>query len=128
VAACNIGGVTLHRWTGIGLGDESMKVMLGRAFGKKEQWQKARVLIIDEISMVRGRFLALPCFPNRKPARRPTSTACVCVCVPVHLRVCVMCRVCLWYRVLLLGLADDPSHVEWSYAMWKAYAFWTLKS
>lgn len=52
VAACNIGGVTLHRWTGIGLGDESMKVMLGRAFGKKEQWQKARVLIIDEISMI----------------------------------------------------------------------------
>jgi ATP-dependent DNA helicase PIF1 len=53
VAACNIGGVTLHRWTGIGLGDESIGVMVRRAFGKKEQWRKARVLIIDEISMVR---------------------------------------------------------------------------
>ena len=56
VAACNIGGVTLHRWTGIGRGDENIKVMLGRAFGKKKEWRKARVLVIDEISMVRRRL------------------------------------------------------------------------
>jgi ATP-dependent exoDNAse (exonuclease V) alpha subunit len=49
--------MTLHKWAGIGLGNEGIKVGLGRAFSKKKEYKQTRVLIIDEISMVRQYFL-----------------------------------------------------------------------
>jgi ATP-dependent DNA helicase PIF1 len=55
VAAINIGGQTINSFAGIGLGQGDIKKMLSRV--KKsatdfDRWQKTKVLIIDEISMV----------------------------------------------------------------------------
>ena len=67
LAAYNIGGVTLHRFAGIGLGKAPIEVLLERILGNpdsplrherrgdrraRSRWRKVEVLIIDEISMV----------------------------------------------------------------------------
>ena len=55
VAAANIGAVTLHSWSGIGLGRESKEALLARARGSyhaRVRWEAARVLVIDEVGML----------------------------------------------------------------------------
>ena len=47
VAACHVGGTTLHGFAGFKPGS-------GQLPRKKEQWRKAKRLVIDEISMVDG--------------------------------------------------------------------------
>ncbi|AQZ15958.1 RRM3 (YHR031C) [Zygosaccharomyces parabailii] len=60
LAAATIGGTTLHKWAGIGLGVKSVDQLVKRIQGKfmlLAVWRHTRVLIIDEISMLDGRFL-----------------------------------------------------------------------
>lgn len=55
IAASNIGGMTLHSFAGIGLGVGTMEELIGRIEGnkkKRDRWTTAKVLIIDEISMI----------------------------------------------------------------------------
>ena len=55
LAACNIGGVTLHSFAGIGLGKETPEELvkkIKRNPKAKNRWLRTRILIIDEISMV----------------------------------------------------------------------------
>jgi len=57
LAACNIGGVTLHSFSGIGLGKEPVADLVKKI--KKNQkartrWIRTKILIMDEISMVDG--------------------------------------------------------------------------
>eukprot|EP00250_Pteridium_aquilinum_P026363 c32898_g1_i1 orf=285-1964(-) len=57
LAACAVGGTTLHSFAGIGLGTDDGETMAAKAFGKQEcrdRWRHAKVLIIDEISMIDG--------------------------------------------------------------------------
>lgn len=57
LAACNIGGVTLHSFGGIGLGKEDAEELIKKVKRNpkaKNRWLRTRVLIIDEISMVDG--------------------------------------------------------------------------
>jgi ATP-dependent DNA helicase PIF1 len=57
LAACNIGGVTLHSFAGIGLGKEPVPVLVKRIKKTpkaRQRWLRTKVLIIDEISMVDG--------------------------------------------------------------------------
>lgn len=57
LAACNIGGITLHSFSGIGLGKEDVNMLvkkIRRNPKAKTRWLKTKVLIIDEISMVDG--------------------------------------------------------------------------
>lgn len=57
LAACNIGGVTLHSFAGIGLGKESAPELVKKVKRNqkaKNRWLRTKVLIIDEISMVDG--------------------------------------------------------------------------
>lgn len=57
LAACNVGGVTLHSFAGIGLGKESVTALVTKIKKNskaKLRWQRTKVLIIDEISMVDG--------------------------------------------------------------------------
>ncbi|KAF3903485.1 hypothetical protein ABW20_dc0108288 [Dactylellina cionopaga] len=57
LAACNIGGITLHSFSGIGLGRESVEQLvkkIRRVPKSKQRWLRTKVLIIDEISMVDG--------------------------------------------------------------------------
>lgn len=57
LAACNVGGVTLHSFAGIGLGKEDVPELVRKV--KKNQkakmrWMRTKVLVIDEVSMVDG--------------------------------------------------------------------------
>jgi ATP-dependent DNA helicase PIF1 len=55
VAACNVGGTTIHQFAGIGLGDKSGPAYVAIIRRNREahsRWNRAEVLIIDEISMV----------------------------------------------------------------------------
>lgn len=57
LAACNIGGVTLHSFSGIGLGKEDAQALvkkIRRNPKAKNRWLRTKCLIIDEISMVDG--------------------------------------------------------------------------
>ena len=57
LAACNVGGVTLHSFGGIGLGKEDVPTLvkkIKRNQKAKLRWMRTKVLIVDEISMVDG--------------------------------------------------------------------------
>ena len=57
LAACNVGGVTLHSFAGIGLGKEAVPELvkkIKRNTKAKQRWMRTKVLVIDEISMVDG--------------------------------------------------------------------------
>ena len=60
IAALNVGGVTIHSWGGIGLARPSA-AQLAKKIEETEysrtRWEKAKVLIIDEISMMSGELL-----------------------------------------------------------------------
>lgn len=51
IAACNIGGVTLHSFAGCGLGIEPAEQLVKKVRMNKKallRWQRTKVLIIDE--------------------------------------------------------------------------------
>jgi ATP-dependent DNA helicase PIF1 len=51
IAACNIGGVTVHSFAGIGLGIESVEELVQKIRRNKKasaRWLRTKVLIIDE--------------------------------------------------------------------------------
>lgn len=58
VAACHIGGVTLHSFAGIGNGDANLErsYQLASKPAVATLWRKCKHLIIDEISMLDGIF------------------------------------------------------------------------
>ncbi|XP_043493170.1 ATP-dependent DNA helicase PIF1 [Polistes fuscatus] len=58
VAACHIGGVTLHQFAGIGLGNGTLERVFQLASRpySASVWRKTKHLIIDEISMVEADF------------------------------------------------------------------------
>lgn len=57
LAACNIGGVTLHSFSGIGLGKEPAEDLvkkIRRNQKAKQRWLRTKILIMDEVSMLDG--------------------------------------------------------------------------
>jgi ATP-dependent DNA helicase PIF1 len=57
LAACNVGGVTLHSFAGIGLGKEDATELVKKIKKNqkaKHRWMRTKVLIVDEVSMVDG--------------------------------------------------------------------------
>jgi ATP-dependent DNA helicase PIF1 len=55
LAACNIGGMTIHSFAGIGLGIETAEELATKIRKNKKamsRWLRSRVLIIDEGSLV----------------------------------------------------------------------------
>ncbi|CAM5136673.1 unnamed protein product [Eretmochelys imbricata] len=58
VAACHIGGTTLHAFAGIGSGKAPLDqcIELAQRTGVRQHWLSCQHLIIDEISMVEGKF------------------------------------------------------------------------
>lgn len=58
VAACHIGGTTLHNFAGIGSGSAPLEqcIELAQRPGVLQHWTTCRHLIIDEVSMVEAQF------------------------------------------------------------------------
>jgi ATP-dependent DNA helicase PIF1 len=57
LAACNVGGVTLHSFAGIGLGKEPVGDLVKKIKKNpkaKQRWLRTKVLVVDEVSMVDG--------------------------------------------------------------------------
>lgn len=57
IAACAIRGQTLHSFAGIGIGNDNRDMLLDRVLNDKKafrRWNKAQVLVIDEISLVKA--------------------------------------------------------------------------
>lgn len=60
LAAATIGGSTLHKWSGVGIGTGTGEQLVKRLEKQHNQlavWRNTRVLIIDEVSMIDGHFL-----------------------------------------------------------------------
>ena len=57
-AACLIGGITVHSFAGIGIGEGSLAQLTSLAMRKRnmQRWRAATTLIIDECSMVDAEF------------------------------------------------------------------------
>lgn len=58
VAACHIGGITLHQFAGIGDGEATLErsYQMASRPAQSQIWRKCKHLIIDEISMVDGNY------------------------------------------------------------------------
>ena len=85
VAACNVGGITIHSFAGIGTGagspaDMAKKVMANE--NTKARWREVDVLIIDEISMLGSSFLDKLSFvaSRARNDRRPFGGVQLVVC------------------------------------------------
>lgn len=63
VSAESIGGMTLHSWAGVMLGDKSAETYFISLKGRNRQawtrWKKTSVLILDEVSMTGGKFFQM---------------------------------------------------------------------
>ncbi|CAE6486407.1 unnamed protein product [Rhizoctonia solani] len=74
IAACNIGGVTLHSFGGIGIGEgtpENLAMKVKKNKNAVSRWLRCKVLIIDEVSMLDGdlfdRLARVACLVRRSP-------------------------------------------------------------
>ncbi|GAA6043372.1 hypothetical protein JCM8097_005287 [Rhodosporidiobolus ruineniae] len=57
MAACNIGGTTIHSFAGIGIGAGTAEQLIANIKKNRNanaKWQRVKVLIVDEVSMVDG--------------------------------------------------------------------------
>lgn len=62
IAATHVGGMTLHAWSGIGIADRMTPELLDSIANKEhvaKRLQKAKVLIIDEVSMLSANVLSM---------------------------------------------------------------------
>ena len=55
IAACHVGGTTLHNFAGIGLGRGSLSECVAKAT-RQDRWTTCKHLVIDEISMIDGEY------------------------------------------------------------------------
>lgn len=77
VAACHIGGITLHQFAGIGRGEATLEHCYTMASKpvKAQIWRRCKHLIIDEISMIDGKYFEVRIFHNLFKIVR-TKTSC----------------------------------------------------
>lgn len=60
LAAATIAGTTLHKWSGVGIGNGTAEQLVKKVEKQRNLltiWKNTRVLIIDEVSMIDGHFL-----------------------------------------------------------------------
>lgn len=60
LAACNVGGITVHSFAGVGLGNGDVKKLYQKVKRSQKfvkRWQNISALVVDEISMLDGELL-----------------------------------------------------------------------
>ena len=60
IAACNVGGITINSFAGVGTAEGSIADMCARVMGNeysKKRWRDHDILVVDEVSMMPGQFL-----------------------------------------------------------------------
>ena len=60
LASCNIGGITIHKFSGFGIGDKNADQLFSFVAKRPQavkKWKKTKVLIVDEVSMIEGQYL-----------------------------------------------------------------------
>ena len=91
IAACNIGGVTIHSFAGCGFGDDPIEAMIHKVerspFAKK-RWRQCRTLIIDEISMMDGGFFEKLAVVGARTRRDSRPFGGIIRCVAQHTKNC----------------------------------------
>jgi ATP-dependent DNA helicase PIF1 len=76
VAACNVGGITLHSFAGVGLGKGTAKYladMVAKNNSKAAKWNQCQVLVIDEVSMLDGHLMDKLDAVGRRVRYRPDA-------------------------------------------------------
>ena len=76
VAACNVGGITLHSFAGVGLGKGTAKYladMVVKHNSKAAKWNQCQVLVIDEVSMLDGHLMDKLDAVGRRVRYRPDT-------------------------------------------------------
>jgi ATP-dependent DNA helicase PIF1 len=102
VAACNVRGLTIHSWSGIGLGLDPAEKICATIKGKREvkmRWEKTEILVIDEISMLSAEMFDLLSEVGRviRNDERPFGGMQIVLCgdffqlPPVYLHINVLC-------------------------------------
>lgn len=75
IAACNVGGITINSFAGVGTGDDPLNEMVSRVMGNqysKKRWKDCDVLVIDEVSMMPGQFLDKLNFVAQRARNNPS--------------------------------------------------------
>lgn len=60
LASCNIGGTTVHKFSGFGIGNraiEQLYMMVSKNPTALKRWRATKIIIIDEVSMIEGEYL-----------------------------------------------------------------------
>jgi ATP-dependent DNA helicase PIF1 len=60
IAACNVGGITINSFAGVGTAEGPVSDMCAKVMGNeysKKRWREHDILVIDEVSMMPGQFL-----------------------------------------------------------------------
>ncbi|KAF7292554.1 ATP-dependent DNA helicase PIF1 [Mycena indigotica] len=77
IAACNIGGVTIHSWAGVGTAKEDITTTVNKIKKNKRHlanWLRAKVLVIDEVSMVDAYLMDMLAKIARELTNRPNDS------------------------------------------------------
>lgn len=75
ISACNVGGITINSFAGVGTGDGPLNDMVARVMGNeytKKRWRECDVLVIDEVSMMPGQFLDKLNFVAQRARNNPS--------------------------------------------------------
>jgi len=75
IAACNVGGVTIHSYAGIGLGKGTIEQLVTKVRKNRhhrKRWVQTKVLIIDEVSMLSADLFDKLDAIARKVRQRPS--------------------------------------------------------
>jgi len=60
IAACNVGGITIHSFAGIGMGNEDVSKLIDKVKKNRrhrKRWEECKILFIDEVSMLSASLL-----------------------------------------------------------------------
>ena len=114
VAACNVRGLTIHSWSGIGLGTDPLDKILSTIMGREEvkkRWLRTEILVIDEISMLSAELFDMLSFVGSRVRNdsRPFGGIQLILCGDFF-QVCIVMCTCVMYSISIHPIINTPYH------------------